>query len=332
MADELPTGAGERAPEGGAAPAPARPAGAAKELWRRLPPQPMLVAAVVALAALGVILPFVAGASATAPGTGSSAPAAHRAAAGHHALAGRSVVARALSATIAEGSADLTMSGDFTAGSTHVSFTATGQLDIAAHSVDLHEKSTSTGQSLTQQVIVTDGTLYADFPGIGIVVPGKSWVSEDLSSLQTGATAWTEGLGMTSDPMNVLQLLVKGGGTLHALGPSTQDGTPVQGYEVVMDQSAISSAVASAGLPTWLRQAVSTVDLSDIDVTAYIDAAGLLRSAAIAITAKVATTAVVVQDHVELSTYGTTVAVQAPTPATVVTVAQFLSAAAQQGG
>lgn len=300
MADQLPTGAGARS---------------------SLYLQPLLVAAIVVLVVLGLILPFV-----TSTAAGKATPPHHGAR-----LSARSAVADALSATIGKGSADMTMSGSFTAGSTHVAFTASGELSMATHAVDLHEKSTASGQALTEQVIVADGVLYAAFPGVGDLVPGKSWVSEDLASLHTGATAWTEGLGMTSDPMNILQLLEKSGGTLHSLGPSTQDGTAVQGYEVTLDGADISSAIASSNLPSWLRQAVSSVDLSSMEVTAYVDSAGLLQSATITIAASVASTAVSVRDHVELTTYGAPVTVHAPTSGLVVTVGQFLKAASQQG-
>ena len=68
------------------------------------------------------------------------------------------------------------------------------------------------------------------------------------------------------------------------LGPSTIDGTAVQGYSVTLNAATIKSQLAHANLPSWISSALSQVDIKSVTNDVYIDSSGLLRRYSVSLT------------------------------------------------
>jgi len=270
-----------------------------------------LWAAVVVLVAFGVALPLVD--KGPSPTAGSA----------------RAVLQSAVTSTLGKTTAHITMSGTTNVEGHTATVTGSGELDFAAHSVEVQVGSTVAGHQTTVQEIFDGTTLYLDVPGLSSLAPGKSWVSVNLSSTATsnGLTSF----GTVSNPTSFLALLQQEGATVRSLGPSTQGGTQVQGYQVTLDKNAIESELSkeAANLPAWLRSAVGSVGFNGLDATVYVDSAGLLRSEAVSFSMSIGGASTSVDETLTFSTYGAPVTIEPPPSASVVTfeqIAQRLSA------
>jgi len=174
--------------------------------------------------------------------------------------------------------------------------------------------------------------VYEQIPGLAQVVPGKSWLSVDLSSLGASAGQSPSTLATGDNPTAMLRILAQQGNTVVPLGSSTLDGTTVQGYSVTLDPTAIKNKIAQDKLPSWMTDALSHVNIGDVDLDVYVDGTGLLRRFSLSLSETVPTAgAIRVDESLDFSDYGTTVTVSAPPPDQVVSLQQFLAQAQASG-
>lgn len=260
---------------------------------RRRPVAAVLGTAVAAVVGLAAAVPLV---------VGSARPARPAA------------VRRVLVSTLAARSVQMTFSAVVDGGGVSARLEGSGAADLADASASLHVTGTLAHQPQTASVVVDGGRIYLDVPQIARLVPGKSWVSVDTraaggTSLQRVSSA----LGQAIDPGVLLPLLESAGATVHTLGASTLGGSPVTGYEVVMDAASLRASVARAGLPGAVVGA-----LRALTVTLYA-AGGLLRELEVKTSG-----GPVIDVTVGFHGYGTPVAVQAPPVTSVMTFQQFL--------
>ena len=124
--------------------------------------------------------------------------------------------------------------------------------------MELRFTTEAANQQITIQAVYLGGSIYENIPGIDQLVPGKSWVSIDLSSLGVSANQSTGSLGTANNPAAMLRLLTQEGNTVVPLGSSTIDGTTVQGYSVTLNSAAIKKQLADAKLPSWMTSASVT--------------------------------------------------------------------------
>ena len=166
-------------------------------------------------------------------------------------------------------------------------------------------------------------------PGIAQELPGKSWLSFDLSSL-SGATGTYGATGLSGNPAATLRILGQNGATVTELGSSTRNGVQVEGYAVTVSPAMLEADVAKATLPPSIRAAVKKVSYSGLDAKVYVDGHGLLRSVTATMQETVASGGTHTVAFTEtFSGYGSTVADISAPPATEVATLQQV---AQAGG
>ncbi|HEX4862921.1 MAG TPA: hypothetical protein VFV02_02540, partial [Acidimicrobiales bacterium] len=179
-------------------------------------------------------------------------------------------------------------------------------------------------QSLPIHLIYLGGTIYEGFPQISQLVPGKSWLSLDLSGLSSAAGSGGA-LNLGGNPAAMLRLLSQQGNNVVPLGSSKVNGVSVNGYRVTFDPAAMQRQLDSADIPSWMRGAISQVNLQNATETVFIDAAGQLRRTTMHVdvngpSGKSAS----VDETFDLSDYGVPVSISAPPASQVVDIQQFL--------
>lgn len=235
--------------------------------------------------------------------------------------------------TMADGTAHITMTISAHTPTGTVTGTGTGAIDFTNNAMQLQLSAGVAGQQLQLQLVYLAGSIYENIPGIGQLVPGKSWVSLDLSSLEGAGGKAPSSLGAGNNPTAELHLLAQQGNTVVPLGSSTVDGVAVQGYAVTFDPNAIKAKLQQATLPSWVTSALSDVKLGDTTLKVFVDGSGLLRRMTIGLTESVGSSGNVgLDESLDFSDYGTAVTVTAPPPDQVVSFQQFLQAAEAQAG
>lgn len=267
---------------------------------------PIVLGGIVVAALLAAVLAVV------LPGGGRSAQAAVIASVDN---AVASKTARG-TLTMNIGSGQLTGSGAGT-----IDF-SNGAMDF---NVDVH--AASIDQSLPIHLIYLGGTIYEGIPQISELFPGKSWLSLDLSGLaNSGGSGGALNVG--GNPAAMLRLLSQQGNNVVPLGSSKVNGVTVNGYRVTFDPAAMQRQLGSANIPSWMRSAISQVNLQNATETVYVDTAGQLRRTTMHVdvngpSGKSAS----VDETFDLADYGVPVSITAPPASQVVDFQQFLQTA-----
>ena len=238
--------------------------------------------------------------------------------------------------SLAGRSAHMTVDLSGTAAGQALSATGSGDIDFAANAASFSIDMTAAGQQLSMQEVVVGQTIYIGgqlgAAALAQVAPGKSWMSVDLSSIASAAGQSAGSLGTGSNPAAMLRLLAERGNTVVPTGTSTVDGTTVQGYDVTFDPARIRSELSNPSLPSWIRQATSSVDFGHLTMQVFIDGANLLRQMRMDMHMSVAGHDVAISETTGFSDYGTPVTVTAPPPDEVLSVQQLLEASGQSSG
>jgi len=265
----------------------------------------LLVAAVVALVVVA------SAAAVVVVGSGKSAEAA---------------VIDSVNSTIADRSAHVSVDMAIQGPSSSLSGTGSGGIDFSQNALQLQLAVSAAGESVQMQVLYVAGSVYEALPGLDQLAPGKSWISLDISSLEGPASKGDPGALSTGDnPAATLRLLTQQGNTVVGLGPSTVDGVGVQGYSVALSAATIKAQLASANVPSWLKSALSGVDINGITDKVYVDSSGLLRRYSMDLTETVPSKGTVtVHETLDFSDYGTPVSITPPPPDQVLSLDQFL--------
>jgi len=238
-----------------------------------------------------------------------------------------------VNSTMADKTANISLHVNVHAPSAQVTATGTGQIDFSQSAMQLQMSVGVDAQQIQMNAVYIAGSVYEQIPGIDQVVPGKSWVSIDLSSLGAAGGQSASSLGTGNNPAAMLRILAQQGNTVVPLGSSSIDGTSVQGYLVTLNAATIKSRLQSAKLPSWMTGALSHVNIQDTTLKVYVDGAGLLRRFDVGLTESAASAGkVVVDESLDFSNYGTPVNVSAPPPDQVVSFEQFLQAAEAAAG
>jgi hypothetical protein len=246
---------------------------------------------------------------------------------GHNQSASATVI-NAVNSSLSNRTAHMTVNLTGEAAGTNVNGTGTGSIDFTNNAVALQVQVGVDGQKESISEIYLGGVIYESIPGLNTIAPGKSWVSIDLSALQSAdaQNPTTEGLGNNPDVM--LKMLAQQGNTVVALGPSTVDGVAVNGYSVTMDPASVAQQLKKANLPTWMQKSVTGLKVHDLGLKVFIDNSGLLRSMETQLTeSTTAAGSVSVDETVGFSDYGTPVSVSAPPPNEVESFQQLLQSA-----
>ena len=241
-------------------------------------------------------------------------------------------VINAVTSTLNDGTAHVTLNLSGSAQGTNVTGTGSGNIDFTDNALQLQMNVAADGQQVPISAIYLGGVVYETIPGLSTLVPGKSWLSIDLSALQKAEAQSPSTQGLGNNPTVMLQMLAQQGNKVVPLGPSTVGGVAVDGYSVTVNPSTVSQELKKANLPSWMQQTVAGLKVHNIDMLVYIDHAGLLRSFEIQLTESDATTGpVTIDETLNLSDYGTPVNVTAPPADQVESFQQLLQVAGTQG-
>jgi hypothetical protein len=241
-------------------------------------------------------------------------------------------VIRSVNTTMANRTAHVSMNVAVSTPSGNVTGTGTGDIDFGQNAMQLDLTVGVPGHELQMQAVYLAGSIYEQIPGIGRLIPGKSWISLDLSSLGASGVRSPSALGTGDNPAAMLRLLTEEGNTVVPLGSSTIGGTPVQGYSVSLDPASIKAQLANANLPAWMTTALSQVDVQNTTLKVFVDGSGLLRRFTLGLTETVsASVKVTVDENLDFSDYGAAVNVTAPPPDQVASFSQFLQDAQASG-
>jgi hypothetical protein len=238
-----------------------------------------------------------------------------------------------VNSTMADRTAHVSMNMTVSTPSADVTGTGTGSVDFSQNGMQLQLTVGTAGQQIQIQAVYVAGSIYEQIPGIDQVIPGKSWISLDLSSLSPSSSQSSSALGSGDNPTAMLRLLAQQGNTVVPLGSSTIAGTPVQGYSVTMDPAAIKAKLAQTNLPAWMTTALSHLNIQNSTLMVYVDGSGLLRRFSMNLTETAATTGkVTVDESLDFSDYGAPVNVSAPPPDQVASLSQLLQVAGAASG
>ncbi len=236
-----------------------------------------------------------------------------------------------VNSTLADRTAHVGMNVTVHSPSSNVTESGTGGIDFSQNALQLQFNVDEAGQKIPLTALYIGGSVYESIAGLDQLVPGKSWISIDLSSLATSSQS-SSAFGTGSNPTAMLRLLAEQGNTVVPLGPSSIDGTAVQGYSVTLNVQRIKSQLANANLPSWMTSALSQVDIESVTNNVYIDGNGLLRRYSVSLTENVTSAGKITLDEsLDFSDYGAAVTVSAPPAAQVMTFEQFLQAAEAAG-
>ena len=281
---------------GGGAPSTARK--------RRLP---IVLAGIVAAALLAAVLAVV------LPGGGRNAQAA---------------VIASVDNAVASKTARATLTintGSGATGAGQVTGNGAGTIDFSTGAMDfnLNVHAASIDQSLPIHLIYLGGTMYEAIPQIDQLFPGKSWLSLDLSGLASSAGSGVA-LNVGGNPAAMLRLLGQQGNNVVPLGSSRVNGINVNGYRVTFDTAAMQRQLGSADIPSWMRSAISQVNLQNATEAVFIDTAGHLRRTTMHVDVSAPSAkSVSVDETFDLSDYGVPVSINAPPSSQVVDFQQF---------
>jgi hypothetical protein len=240
-------------------------------------------------------------------------------------------VVNAVASAVNDRTADMNLSGSVTAGPLTFFLSGTGSMDFTQSEMQTQINERFDGNGTTVNAVYLDKVIYLELGDeVGQVLPGKSWLSLNLSQLSAGSGASSPlGLGASSlpdDPVAVLKLLGQDGNSAIDLGPSTVNGVAVEGYSVKVNAAAIRARIAAKTLPSWAQQALATVTNPDIAYKVFIDQAGNLVRQTTTFSLSVASQSVSGVESIDFSNYGAPVTITVPPANEVASLQQFLQA------
>ncbi len=241
-------------------------------------------------------------------------------------------VVNAVTTSLNDGSAHVTVALTGSAADTTVTGRGSGSIDFSNDALQLHLTVGADGQQEPIDAVYEGGVVYESLPGLGAVAPGKTWLSIDLSALQKEAAQDPSSGSLGSNPTVMLQMLAQQGNTVVALGPSTVDGSAVNGYSVTVNPARAEQQIKKANLPPWMEQAVAGLKVHDLRFKVYVDQSGLLRSMVSQVAESTGAAGnVSFSETLDFSDYGTPVTVTTPPASQVESFEQLLQAAGTQG-
>ncbi len=243
-----------------------------------------------------------------------------------------SALSSAVTTSLHGRSADVALSMTIGAGGQGLTIAGNGDTSFATSASNLTLTYSVGGQPLTERAVIDGSTAYYNLgPVVGDVVPGKSWISIDMGKDASGTSGVGAG-GIFSDPSAMLTVLRAEGTAVHALGSSSVDGAPVQGYSIRLGPAGIAKTITSEHVPAYMRAEVSSVHYSRLSYEVYVDGANDLKQIRTTGAFSVAGQGATIASTMEFSNYGTAVSVQAPPAGQVIPARQFDQVARQDQG
>lgn len=225
---------------------------------------------------------------------------------------------------------DITMNID----GENVTASGGGQVDFTSNSskfsITYHGDPSLDGETISE--VAVGGAAYVGMPEVSQLIPGKSWISEDIGSAQSLSPG-------TQGSADYLQELAGAGNIVTPIDSATVGGTAVNEYRVTVPMSLINQRLAKlSGSGALTSQIISAADsalktMASHGGITYDVAIDPATSHVLQITATydlaIAGQKVNVAMNERMSNFGTPVVINAPDPSTVVSLQQFEQAAQQ---
>jgi hypothetical protein len=216
-------------------------------------------------------------------------------------------VSQAAQATLAQRTADMTISGSVQApGQAAVAIHGAGVMGLSGDAGTLNATyGVPGGMTVEEKEILANGSIYASLSidGKSEALPGgKTWIQVSMPQARAG----TPELALGTDPSSVLAAVEARGETVQALGTKSVDGRVCSGF-------AISGGVQA---------------LVPMKITIWIDSQHLVREMAMSMTLSIAGKAESASTTMDFTSFGGPLQVTAPAPASVIPYAAYM----QSGG
>jgi hypothetical protein len=240
-------------------------------------------------------------------------------------------VADAVNSALGSRSADFTVSGSGSAAGQSFTLSGNGAIDFTQNDMQMSLTVSNGSQQVTEQAVYLNKVIYLNLGNaVSQIIPGKSWLSLDLSQLSQDGAAQSLGSGSSlgNDPAAALQALAQDGNKATDLGSSTIDGVTVEGYAVHLDAATLKAEIAKENLPSWMQDAVASVSNPNVDYKVYVDASGRVVRMTTDTSETVSGLSVNEGFSMDFSNYGASVNVSAPPAGDVESFQSFLQQAA----
>jgi hypothetical protein len=243
----------------------------------------------------------------------------------------RTVLSQALSATLAQHSADTAISGSAQVDGVVVPVTGSGTFDFIHNQGTMVLDLSLAGQTLREKAITSHQSVYLNVgPLVSKVLPGKSWVvmhAAQYSAQGRASSGLAPGGPGAGNPGALLNILGNGANAVTALGPSTIKGVAVQGYLVVVNPAVIKAEMANPRLPAWERQTARSISDTKVGYKVFVAASGRVYRLTTGVTEQAAGGRIEEFISMDFSNFGTAVAVTVPPANQVSSYQAFLKAA-----
>jgi len=232
-------------------------------------------------------------------------------------------------ATVAQQTADVSLTAISDINGTLVNLRGEGQIDLSSNSFAFELKASYAGTTLAENEIVTSHALYIQLAmnGQSLVqlLGGKHWMEIPLAAPATVTSS------LQDSPARVLQLLEEQGAQVRAIGSRTVGGLTCSGYEATPSRQAMVAAtqqdVAQLGLSAPERAAAlqAASDSTPPTITVWLDPTRQL-ACELAVSMQVATVTSdgpgtrSLQMLLTFTHYGVPVDITAPAPSDTLTV------------
>ena len=188
---------------------------------------------------------------------------------GNSSLTPVAFVKKAATKTMAQQTAEVTVSGTIQASGRTASLHGTGQLDLAGKAVNLNlSASVPGGSGFQEHEIVSGGTVYLQLVAGGRNIfqaaTGKPWLAIPVGgALQSGSTSTTD-----ANPASSLAILQQKGAKVTTLGSRSINGQNCDGYRVTPSKQAMIASAKKEWAKFGLTKAQTRAALQQLQNTA----------------------------------------------------------------
>ena len=233
--------------------------------------------------------------------------------------------------TLAERTADLTLSGTVQSGGRTVTVSGTGAINFSTNAMSLNVSAGDPGQLLTEQELLVNGNLYVTLTISGTslakLTGGRAWI--EMPTAQSVSTSL-----VGSDPLASLSLLEQQGTDVRQIGTKIIEGHSCTGYAVIPSKAALLAAMRSEFTklgysPALIAQEMALAqDMLPPTVTIWLDAQGLMREMNLNLALQTGGSGGTVTGSMVMyvSYYGSPVQVTAPPASDVISYPSFVQA------
>lgn len=229
--------------------------------------------------------------------------------------------------TLAQHSADVAITGTFSADGHTLPMTGSGLADFDTNAFSATVAMTANSHSIVEKELVVGGKLLIgisyDGSNVPLLLTGADWVDVPVPDQNSS----TLGAGNV-DPLTQLQMMEKKGATVVPLGTSSVDGVTVSGFDVTPSLQEETQAIQGEVTSGQLTQSEANQILQEKGVIGnatlglYFDASGLMRRETVHIGG--GTSGATGEVDMDFQNYGAPVTITVPPASDIVSYTTFL--------